>query len=335
MSKHSALSKIALSTGLLSLAIKFQQHSLSVICYHHIFGDDERVPPDFYDLGETHYASAFKKQIQWLNRNTHVLSMDDLLQILAGETTIKGPYSMITFDDGYLNNYKQAFPLLKSEGVPATFFIPAGLINDRRLGWWDEIAYLVHHSKKDSIEVVNKHFKLGNHAGSTMNQLNELVQFDSSLDLEHFFTDLSEVCEVERPGSDVADKQLMTWAHLKEMSQQGMNISSHTLTHEVLSRISEEKQHHELETSKRLIEKEIQKPVEALAYPVGTHKHFTETTKQLAEQVGYKVAFSFCTGSTNHCQKLSPFDIKRASARHTLHETISPIALPVIFDRYY
>jgi len=53
---------------------------------------------------------------------------------------------MLTFDDGYRDNYEKAFPILKRHGLKATFFVPTAFIDKRELSWWDTIAWMIRHS---------------------------------------------------------------------------------------------------------------------------------------------------------------------------------------------
>lgn len=81
---------------------------------------------------------VFLKQMRYLKKYYHILSLDECVAILEKKKKIK-PYSVVlTFDDGYANHYRYVFPALKKLGLPATFFINSSYINTQRLFWWDE-----------------------------------------------------------------------------------------------------------------------------------------------------------------------------------------------------
>jgi peptidoglycan/xylan/chitin deacetylase (PgdA/CDA1 family) len=58
---------------------------------------------------------------------------------------------IITFDDGYRDNYSEAFQILKAHGASATFFVTTGFVDHPRLSWWDEIAWMVRNSRRHSV----------------------------------------------------------------------------------------------------------------------------------------------------------------------------------------
>ena len=90
-------------------------------------------------------AEAFDEQLAWIKKNYDVVSPADLPAAKSGRRVI------ITFDDGYRDNYTAAFPVLQRHGLPATFFVATGFIDEPRLPWWDEIAWMVRSSKRTGL----------------------------------------------------------------------------------------------------------------------------------------------------------------------------------------
>jgi peptidoglycan/xylan/chitin deacetylase (PgdA/CDA1 family) len=90
--------------------------------------------------------------------------------------------------------------------------------------------------------------------------------------------------------------RFMNWSEIRELSQHGMEIGSHTMSHPMLSRLSEEEQLDEFVASKAEIETHIGTTVRAIAYPFGSRDAFNETTRQLVAEAGYETAFSFYGG---------------------------------------
>src|SRR5262245_32303225 len=93
-------------------------------------------------------AELFEEQIRICKTHVDLIGPNDLPNVLNR----KGRYALITFDDGYRDNYEVAFPILQRERVPAVFFVATGFLDHPRLPWWDEIAWMVRTSRRASIE---------------------------------------------------------------------------------------------------------------------------------------------------------------------------------------
>jgi len=88
-----------------------------VLCYHSIHSTKSFRSAD---------PSLFDSQLSWLKEHCDVIRFSDVSK--ASGTVRTRPAVAITFDDGYLDNYEHAFPLLQKHGLPATFFLTVGLL---------------------------------------------------------------------------------------------------------------------------------------------------------------------------------------------------------------
>ena len=78
---------------------------------------------------------SFRMQIEYLKKHFEIISLSEAVgRMEKGE--IKRPTAVITFDDGYQNNYDVAFPILCRERIPATIFLTTGLINTNDTVWY-------------------------------------------------------------------------------------------------------------------------------------------------------------------------------------------------------
>jgi len=261
----------------------------------------------------------FEEQIAWLKRSLRLLSETELLEIIDSGKSPSDPCALITFDDGYVDNYTHAYPILKRHGAPAIFFIPTNLIADRKVGWWDSIAYLVKNSSRYS----------PGERGRVIHTLNEKMKRDPAVETANLLERLAGSCGVPQPDPRLQASQLMTWDQIREMSRE-MGIGAHGHTHTVLATLDAAAQRAELGTSKAILEREIGKPVRSVAYPVGGHEHFTSETRKAAEACGYRAAFSFATG-TNTWHNMDRFAIARVSAPVSMSLTVAKARLPACF----
>src|SRR6187402_2704387 len=84
----------------------------------------------------------FDMQMGFLKRNFDVISPHDLP---VARRMGRGRFVIVTFDDGYRDNYEKAFPILKHHHLPAAF------VDKRELSWWDTIAWMIRHSDAEEL----------------------------------------------------------------------------------------------------------------------------------------------------------------------------------------
>ncbi len=303
--------------------------SLIVFNYHRIREHEQESTP-FHDevFGPT--VAEFTEQISWLRQHTRIIHEAELLDMLASGRSFANRCSMITFDDGYRDNFTLAFPVLERFEVAATFLIPSEIITSRRLGWWDMISYFVKNSPKESIELDGAVYSLmAPRRGATNAIISRMVR--EPYDFTRGLLDrLSVACEVDFPSREAQSAELMTWDEVRRVSRSVVSIGSQTHTHPVLATMDRGDQIDELATSKRVLEREIGKPVFSIAYPVGGPGHFTSETKEVAHLCGYSLGYSFATG-VNSVSNLDRFDIKRVSSPLTAAFLAAKASCPALF----
>lgn len=331
MGKKEFLAKLLYHSGLIHAAGRLENSRLIILNYHRIRPAGAAVESSFDDgvFGPT--QPEFERQIRWLKKNFDLITESELLELVGAPGTRRNRYAAITFDDGYRDNYDLAWPVLCSESAPAIFFICPGLIESRRLGWWDIIAYLVKKSRRATITVMGVTLPLGRRKLESIAQLHGWIKLRPRLETRNLLDELAVACDVAFPGREVQAAQLMTWQQVREVSDHGVAIGSHTHRHPVLATLSENEQREELETSKRELERRVNRPIRTLAYPVGGYCHFTAATMRIARECGYAGAFSFQTGG-NIAGDIHPYNIRRLASSAQLDPLFACGALmPRIF----
>jgi len=328
--KKLLLSKLLYFTNVLNLFRIFSSRKLIVCNFHRIYYNNKHTEFDNGVFGPS--LAQFTANISWLKRHTHILSAENLLEIIYNNRELNKPSTLITFDDGYIDNFTLAYPVLKQLNVPAIFFIPTDQIETRQLGWWDLIAYIVKKTRKKSIMLSNETIELINpfDAITKLHNTMKTMPFDNNINL---IDKLSEVCDVPFPDKEVQSKELMTWDQICEVSNNGITIGSHTHSHRVLNTLNIEDQHDEMLLSKQILENKSKREVFALSYPVGNYNHFSEETMNAARNIGYKLGFSFSNG-INYQGSINPFDIKRAGIPYEKEIFASSLSLPKVFIEY-
>ena len=282
---------------------------LLILNYHRI-GNPQETP---YDSGTFSCSSEeFEWQVQYLKRHYVLTSLDGALALLNGAPCQTGKV-LITFDDGYIDNYQNAFPVLRKHGVQGVFFLPTAFIGTNRLPWWDTIAYVVKHARNTRFRLdypESQPFDLEAEgvAGCVMRILKSYKQ-PSMQDHGRFLEGLERACGSCRP-EESAERCFLNWDEAREMQSAGMAFGSHTHTHEILSKLSPARQLEELTVSREILEGMLEREIDTLAYPVGAPHTFTADTMDALRQARYRAAFSFYCGF-NRTDRIQRYDIRR------------------------
>jgi peptidoglycan/xylan/chitin deacetylase (PgdA/CDA1 family) len=123
----SLLGRVAYGTRMYE---RLWQNRATIIFFHRI---DDRYPTDPNTVG----VDAFRAYCDFFQKYFVVVSLTELLARIARGADISRNV-VITFDDGYVDNFRVAAPELQRRGLPACFFVTTGFIDDRRDAWWDE-----------------------------------------------------------------------------------------------------------------------------------------------------------------------------------------------------
>jgi peptidoglycan/xylan/chitin deacetylase (PgdA/CDA1 family) len=239
-------------------------------------------------------AENFEKYIFFIKNNFRIVSIDDIKNIIEKNMPINEKLALITFDDGYSDNYHVAYPILRSLGLPATFFITTSLIDSNLIPWWDEIAWHVRQLANKTIKLTPWQQALTiDKTPSRQNIRNVLknVKRDPSL-IESQLNELRELTSATIPHNKMKNV-FMTWQQVAEMANNNMTIGAHSHTHKVFSCLSEADLNFELKESKRLIEHKLSNTIDSLSYPVGNSTTYNKSMYGTISSHGYKLAFSF------------------------------------------
>jgi peptidoglycan/xylan/chitin deacetylase (PgdA/CDA1 family) len=309
--KRELISTLCAATGATWLFERIARRPVLLVLNYHRIGDKNAAP---YDPGIfSCTAEEFDWQISYLKRHFRMATLDGVTGLISGGRPLAEPTVLITFDDGYLDNYQVAFPVLRRHGVQGVFFLPTSFTGTSRIPWWDEVAYIVKQGRKRQFCLEyprQQNFDIEKE-GVERSIMRILRLYKEPEMREHgrFVEQLERACDSSRPGPG-AQRCFLNWNEAREMQQGGMAFGSHTHSHEILSKLDAEEQLAELTTSRQIMEAELGRKIDTLAYPVGGRDTFSETTLNALRQAQYRAAFSFYTGF-NTAGSIAPFDVQR------------------------
>lgn len=282
---------------------------LLVINYHRI-GNRHRCDFD-RDVFSTD-QEGLSQQIAFLKRSYQVVDAQRALEVIEGKARPKGTEVLLTFDDGYRDNLTLAAPVLKSAGVSGLFFLVTGYLDSPdTIPWWDQIAWTVRQCVGGTLTISQPERWSAQVTIHNVDRVieNVLERFkQSAVDQERFFEELEECagtcCKVQGTGL------FMDWSDAASLLAHGMDIGLHTHSHRILGRLKVEEQAEELRACRRILAEKLGYTADLLAYPVGSRTSFSEDTKRLAREAGFRTAFSYY-GGTNRFGSIDAYDVRR------------------------
>jgi peptidoglycan/xylan/chitin deacetylase (PgdA/CDA1 family) len=173
-----------------------------------------------------------------------------------------------SFDDGYADNVRVALPLLAAAGARATFFLTAGLIEERRAPWWDELEHLLTETRRPRLELDGRAWRLGDRRERTAALRAVLPALRTTPERQRTrLGELAATLDVAAP----APCRLATWEECGRLAEAGMEVGAHTLTHPFLTTLPAAAQRAEIAGSFDLVERRLGLRPRGFAYPGGDH----------------------------------------------------------------
>jgi peptidoglycan/xylan/chitin deacetylase (PgdA/CDA1 family) len=235
--------------------------------------------------------------MRFLRRNYRVLSMEHLFRELSTPSSLD-PAVAITFDDGYRSAYTQAFPVLKKYQLPATIYLTMDTVETGQVAWYDRVFSALAHAPAED-------FYVDLEGPWQLRLPSRESRLRSALEIVAFFRTLPnsrrEACcaRLEKilnlPETSVSGK-VLNWDEIHAMQKFGIAFGSHTMSHPVVSRLSEPELEHELFDSRRTLEQKLGSPVRDFAFPFGKLSDCGLATAELLSRYGYRSAVTTIAG---------------------------------------
>lgn len=257
----------------------------------------------------------FREQLIWLKSRFPVIRFE------AEWSDGDKPAVVITFDDGYADNFHIALPILSELDIPATFFVTSGQLDCGEEFWWDELVRLLPgtDAKAPVLEVP---------AGQSTDRLD--VSTASARQTAYWNVHqrlLSAPVTVRRGvvaalrdwrGSDGTVRESHRALSSSELTRLAGNplvtIGAHTVSHTRLSVLDVEAQRMEIAESKTDLETRIGRPIEVFAYPFGGRRDYTSESIALCKEAGFRKAASNFPGNAHRWT--DPLQIPRHLVRN-------------------
>lgn len=288
--KRNVVSPILFHTGVLRFAAKNKDAHI-IINFHGVKHKKERNP-----LNNRHLdLDIFVRLLRYLASEFNIRPLSELYLTESPEVTFPKrktkPSAYITFDDGYMNNFTLAAPILEELKIPATFFIvTASLYNPDFINWPDIVDYIIFRDAQRCRFSFGDFTMPNGYSNSHKLYLSDYIK-KSGVRLHEILEEIKDKfpeleSDIFNFESFVRMVDASTLSRFKDSSI--IDFGSHTHTHYCLEYAPEEIQYQELYNSRLLLEEVLMCPVEMVAYPDGS---YNESVLNQTQRAGYKQAF--------------------------------------------
>lgn len=279
-------------SGLLSVIASVRLKNRAVVLMYHRVIPENRRPYCHSSPGIIVQESTFRMHLALLRDHFRILSLDEFLQHMDCGMAFPRKSCLITFDDGWVDNYQTAYPILREHGVPAAIFLPFDYIGTERLFWQEELSMrlsLLLPSRNES----DRQFLEGLMNGENVPTSEQLLRYIQELKNSGYGTIMT-VLERVRNYQDVDsmpdhDDRYIDWRQASEMGRHGVSFGSHCMSHRILTKLSAKEKRTEIIQSKLHLERALKCRIDSVAYPNGD---FDEEVITLSSEAGYKLGFS-------------------------------------------
>ncbi len=282
-----------------------------ILLYHRVLKEP---PRKLYDPSLFVTASTFEMHINELSRMFEIVPLEDLTHA----RNERGRLCAITFDDGWIDNYEVAFPIIKKWGVPATIFISTKRVSSDGSFWFEslwDLANQATENRKTQI-FINYFHKLIPTWDSKTTGERELALLTNALKSlpGNTLDDIIAHAYRKSGTTPTAKRTVIDWENAYEMSKSGISFGSHGLHHYILNGLDSSSKRMEVIESFEDLKKRPVSICPFFSYPNGS---WDEESLTFVRQAGYQGALTTRLGHNN--LENSPFLLNRIG----LHEYIS------------
>ncbi|SPP66146.1 polysaccharide deacetylase family protein [Nitrospira lenta] len=316
------------------------QGRVIVLTYHRVVPqkvvERQHIQPGMYMLEE-----SFAAHIAYFREHFTILSLDELLELWrTNQFKRDEPYCVITFDDGWRDNYQFAFPILRRYAVPATIFLATDFIGTTRWFWPDRMMLVLERARvqtsgstiRDEVSAMLADavgVRLSADEGSFLSlqsgrpiDSGAIIELCKAVEVEEIEALIDRLGHVL--GMDLlSERVLLDWTEVREMAAQGVSFGSHSCSHRILTAIPLPEVSRELIESRNTMLQHGVTPSSAFCYPNG---NFNPSIQKLVGESGYRAAVGCEIGLEGVCPE-DPYALKRVSLHEDSSSSDSLLAL--------
>ncbi len=281
-----------------------------VLMYHRVLLREQREATASHP-GIIVNESTFAAQMAFLRRRFCVLSLGEFADRLARRVPFQNSSCLITFDDGWRDNFESALPHLVRHQLPAVVFLPVNYIDHNRPFWQEGLTHLLWRALEEvrTAPLQRERFEQllapiglaraldagGQDPRASVREIVGTMKYADMSVIEQLLSDLASVLGIDLAELSHTDG-FMTWDQVHEMSRRGVAFGGHGADHRILTRLPRHEAEVEIRASKEVLDSRLSQRTVAFAYPNGDwNAEVAEEVKEAGFEVGFTTRRGFVT----------------------------------------
>jgi peptidoglycan/xylan/chitin deacetylase (PgdA/CDA1 family) len=265
--------------------------------------------------------------------------MDDLDRSIIKGGFFPAPSIAMTIDDGYLDNYVLAYPILRELEIPALIYLTVGFIGTKNGLWLDDVELALvkagvqsfHFEELFGDELLDISTYGGKKKAEQM-LFTRMLKLGNS-ERNDLIRKLFDILNVEASEIENKPRVMLNWDEILEMSENKISFGAHTLSHPHLPAMTLEAAKHEIENSKKIVEDHLGKSARHFAIPNGKPDDFTIELREFCEKIGFNTIATTESGVIDSTS--NRLSLKRVLPPPPLYYFACEIAKCVFFSKSF
>ncbi|MEM6803750.1 MAG: polysaccharide deacetylase family protein [Bacteroidota bacterium] len=297
-----------------------------VLMFHRIVEPQNKVRIHNHESLEIS-PQQLRDTVQFFRKRGYTFYSLDQLQnaLIQGEFNKK--FVVFTFDDGYLDNYELAYPILKELEVPFCIYITTNFPNRKAILWWYMLEDMIREFDRLQFSFYGSEYSIPcrniDEKEAAFSQVRKLIT--QNFEADQYAAQLELVFKsFESDMYAYVQKMAMSWEHIRELSKsEWVTIGAHTVNHFPLKQLRAHELGPEILNSQKILEEELQTSVDHFAYPFGKAAEADQREFEFIKSQGFKTAVTtrmsnIFPGHVNHMEALPRININRVSTDSVL-----------------
>lgn len=283
---------ILASRQVTAIADRLFDRGIPIFMIHRMTQDDSP------DLGRTS-PDHLRRCLDYLQEHNYsFMSLEQLILALDHKRTIPPKPVIFTMDDGYIDQAEIAAPIFLEYNCPLTFFIITGMLDQTIWPWDAQVSWIIESSRKSSVEsssaIKNLNIKFDediNKRAFRRSIQGALKKIDAEL-IPDILQQLANDTGISIPVTAPPSYEPMNWDMARKLEDQGIHFAPHSVSHNILSRLSQKTVEWEIKQSWQTISNELKNPLKVFCYPSGRPIDFGSREIEVLKNTGYLGAVS-------------------------------------------